>query len=301
LTAQVVYSSIPNPLPGNVGSEGAEAYAFSELGDGLVVSTNGGTLQKVTVIMSDWACEHGHWYIAVGSVGSNGDGPCVTAGKKATYSQSITLNVYSVINSGGGGGTADVLGTPAPGILLGSATETFDVPFRPSSDGVNCGPAAGGDGEAWYSPKDKTCYHGIAFPIVFDFSKQSDITVPASVIVGVQYNTSDYGPTPQRPQPCNSLTAPDNDNCPYDSLNISTDSGGEATPPTNTVYVGSFLDPNSIFVNYTSSANACPGNTVTGSFAIDYGCWAGFHPEIQVMSTKPPKPPKTKKGPPPAI
>src|SRR5437763_1963845 len=32
---QVVYNSIPKPLPGNVGSEGPEAYAFTEIGDGL--------------------------------------------------------------------------------------------------------------------------------------------------------------------------------------------------------------------------------------------------------------------------
>jgi hypothetical protein len=31
---QTVYNSIPKSLPGNVGSEGPEAYAFSELGDG---------------------------------------------------------------------------------------------------------------------------------------------------------------------------------------------------------------------------------------------------------------------------
>jgi uncharacterized membrane protein len=73
---QTVYNSIPKPLPANVASEGPEAYAFSELGDGLALTANTGTLGQVTVIMSSWACQSGNWY----------SGNCVTT-PGATFSQ----------------------------------------------------------------------------------------------------------------------------------------------------------------------------------------------------------------------
>jgi hypothetical protein len=242
----------------------------------------GGTFDKVTVVMSNWACEHGHWYIPVGTVGTNGDGPCVTQpGPGAKFSQAITLKIYGVSGT-------------TPGAVLASTTQTFQIPFRPSSDAKNCS-APNGDGEQWYNAPDKTCYHGLAVPITFDLAPLH-IPIPSTnqAIITLSYNTSDYGPQPQRPQACNSLPAPDNDNCPYDSLNISTDNGGENTPPTNLVFAGSFLDPDSIFVNYANLDSACPSTTKTGTLTIDAGCWAGFHPEIQVSAAgrkqTPPKP-----------
>jgi hypothetical protein len=39
LSAQLLFNSIPPPLPGNVSSLGPEAYAFSQLGDGLVFTS----------------------------------------------------------------------------------------------------------------------------------------------------------------------------------------------------------------------------------------------------------------------
>jgi hypothetical protein len=69
--AGTVYNSIPNPLPGNVSSEGPEAYAFSEIGDGLALAgATGGKLNQVTVIMSSWACTNGNWTTSAT--------PCVT-------------------------------------------------------------------------------------------------------------------------------------------------------------------------------------------------------------------------------
>ena len=35
LADEVIFESIPSPLPGNVDSEGPEAYGFRELGDGI--------------------------------------------------------------------------------------------------------------------------------------------------------------------------------------------------------------------------------------------------------------------------
>jgi hypothetical protein len=270
VSAQPIFNSIPSPLPGNVSSLGPEAYAFSQLGDGLVFTSGSPrTLGRLKVVMSDWACQHGHWYVAIGTVAANGDGPCVTT-PGASFSQAITLNIYAVVPGA----------PPQPGALLYTTTQTFQIPFRPSSDAPHCGPAGspGGDGEQWYSAADNTCYHGFATIIGFELT---GLTVPDQVIVGLQYNTSDFGPVPQRPKPCNAQPAPDNDNCPYDSLNISVE--GHALTGSNLVSTG-------IYVNWTLPAFSCNG---VGAFREDSGTcansaagppdgWKELHPEIEV-------------------
>jgi hypothetical protein len=210
------YNSIPKTLPGNVMSEGPEAYAYSELGDGLSLASEG-TLSQVTVVMSSWACQSGNW------TGSFNGGPaiCATA-PGATFSQPITVKVYAVQ------GTATA---PAPGALLGTVTETFDIPYRPSSTPAQCN----NDGQKWYSKKDNTCYRGLAVPVMVNFSGLH-IPVPTDdrIILTVSYNTTHYGPNPiGESTSCFGTAA----GCPYDSLNISTDTtngyfvGGPDLPP----------------------------------------------------------------------
>lgn len=237
---QTVYNSIPKPLPGNVASEGPEAYGFAELGDGFTLTTTTGTLGQVTVIMSSWACQTGN--VTAGCVTANG----------ATFSQPITVNLYSYDGS---------LAT-----ILGTITQTFNIPYRPSSTPSKCN----GDAQMWYSSKDKICYHGLAVPITVNFSNQH-LAVPANgeLIVTVAFNTNTAGPSP--------IGTPG----PYDSLNISTDGNG---PSGLSGGVGNLLDTNGIFVNYITSATACPDNTVTGRVALDTPCWTGFHPQIQVQA-----------------
>jgi hypothetical protein len=260
----IIYSSIPKPLPGNVGSEGPEAYAFSELGDGVVFPGGaGGTFDHVTVILSSWGCTSGAW----------NTGDCVTAPKNAQFSQIITLNIYAV-NAGS---------PPSPGALLAKTTQTFQIPYRPSSTPDQCS----GDNETWFNPKDKTCYHGIAVPITFDLT-HLNVSVPSEVIVTLAFNSTHYGPSPVgESAPCFTSSG----GCPYDSLNISTDSGGENDPPANVAFIGSFLVPDSIFVNYTLPGNSCSGTSPVGVLALDQGCWTGFHPEIEIGSSSKPAPP----------
>jgi hypothetical protein len=154
-------------------------------------------------------------------------------------------------------------------------TQTFNIPYRPSSDPVKC------EATAWFNKKDGNCYHGFAVPISVNFSGLH-IPVPGNnkIIVTVAYNTTHYGPAPVgQSAACYTTSA----GCPYDSLNISTDSNDG-----NFQSIGTPLDLNGIFVNYTSSALACPGNTTTGVLALDTdaatSCWAGYHPEIQVQA-----------------
>lgn len=84
---------------------------------------------------------------------------------------------------------------------------------------------------------DNTCYQGLATIVSFDLT---GLTVPDQAIVGIQYNTSDYGPVPQGPKPCNAQPAPDNDNCPYDLLNISVQ--GHALTGSNLVSSGIYVN-----------------------------------------------------------
>jgi hypothetical protein len=258
-----VYNSIPKPLPGNVFSEGPEAYAFAELGDAVALTVNTGTVARVTVILSSLACQRGNW--------TSG---CVTH-PGATFSQPLTVNLYSV-NSG-----TSPISVASP---LGTITETFDIPYRPTS---NCQ----SDTTAWYSNKDKTCYHGLAVPVVVNFSRQH-IAIPTDgkLIVTVAFNSTHYGPSPiGESAACFGTSA----GCPYDSLNISTDTQAG-------VFVGGPLDPNGIFVNYTLPNNSCTGTIATGTLVDDTApaCWTGNHPQIEIVAkdTTAPHNPKRRDG-----
>jgi hypothetical protein len=270
-----VYNSVPFPLPGNVASEGPEAYGFAALGDGVKLSAAKGTVGQVIVIMSSWACQSGNWY----------QGTCTTR-PGATFLQPITVNLYSVSSVYSSVYAEPV---PTPQALLGSITQKVPILYRPSVN-AKCGNDTGygfSYPTQWYDPLDKSCNHGIAVPIAVDFSKLN-IALPANneLIVTVSYNTTDYGPSPIGTTACNSTTQ----GCPYDALNISVDGNG---PTGITNGIGSLLDYNGIFVNYTLGAEACPGNTVTGTLALDSPCWTGYHPQIAILANvKNPPPPK---------
>lgn len=264
----VMFNSVPNPIPGNIASEGPEAYAYSQIGDGLMLAGPAGrTLDKVTVVMSSWACQSGNWY---------GPADCVTS-PGATFTLPITINIYSVLLTGEtleGDSPA-----PGPGTLLASVTQEFALPYRPSSDTVNC------TGGPWYDSKSQSCYNGLAAPITFDLSSLK-VKLPKRIIVGIQFNSTHYGPNPigQSASCYSAVVNGTTPGCFYDSLNVSTDNN-------NGYYqaIGSVLDVDGIFFNYSNpGAEACSSPFTTGVFGLDAGpgCWTGYHPEIQVTATK---------------
>jgi hypothetical protein len=82
-----IFNSIPTPVPPDVASLGPEAYAFREVGDGILFPFGtGGTLTKIAVVMSSWACTSGNWHTF---------GTCVTS-PHATFNQPITMNIYNL-------------------------------------------------------------------------------------------------------------------------------------------------------------------------------------------------------------
>jgi hypothetical protein len=170
-TPTTVYDATPASLPPNVASTGFEATSTSEFGDYIHLGGTNRSLNTVTVTMSDWAL--------------HADYPTLPS---AGWTHPITLNVYS--NHLGANG--------APDTLLASKTAAVPIPWRPAAD-----PTCSG-GTAWRA-SDGNCYNGMAFNAVFDLSSPK-VVLPSDIIVGVAYNTADYGAVPiHQPGPYNSL------------------------------------------------------------------------------------------------
>ncbi|HSS21332.1 MAG TPA: hypothetical protein VLL54_14755 [Pyrinomonadaceae bacterium] len=241
-----IYNNIPSPLPGNLDSYGYAAWGVSEFGDRVAFApATGRALTNVTVTMSSWGCQSGTWF----------SGDCVSA-SGATFAHPITLKIYNVA------------GVNGVGTLVGSVTQTFNIPYRPSADNVNC---TGDDAGKWYDAASNTCFNGKAGNITFN---TSGITVPNQAIFGIAFNTTFYGYTPVGPSACSTSAA----GCPYDSLNV-----GLADPA---VYnnVGSNPAPNDAY-QYTLYGSCANGPIVP--FGLDAGCWGGFKPSIRFNAKNP--------------
>jgi len=182
----VVYDNIPSPQPGNVPSVAYEANGISEWGGQIQLAGTARQNPTITVLMSSWGCQAGHWYSS----------DCSTT-PGATFSEPITLNVYNV----GGGG--------AVGSLVATSTQTFAIPYRPSAN-----PAC--TGGRWSPDGGATCFNGYATPIAFTLT---GVTLPSPVIVSVAYNTSHYGYAPYGESTACYTSA---GGCGYDSLNVGT-------------------------------------------------------------------------------
>jgi hypothetical protein len=235
-----IYDNIPDPLPGNLFSQPFQAQQAEEFGDRIAFEAGTGRkLLTATQTMSSWACESGSWFM----------GDCVTT-PGATFSHPITLNIYAV-----GAGNQ-------PGALLGSVTQTFNIPFRPSADPVNC------TGGRWYD--GTSCFNGYATNITFDLSGLTFVA-PNQVIYGIAYNTSNYGDSPLGPQPCSATPQ----GCPYDSLNVA------LTDPATSNTVGSNPAPADAYFDTLTAAWYCDGGTGgVGTFRLDAGCWTGLKPAV---------------------
>jgi parallel beta-helix repeat protein len=185
--AEVVYNAVPSSLPANVASVGFEATSTSEFGDYVHLAGTDRNLKTVTVTMSDWALAS--------------DYPSLPA---SGWSHLITVNVYS--NHLGGNG--------APDTLLATKTQSITIPWRPAADPTCATPTA------WRSLADGQCYNGFAFNATFDLSTPN-VTLPDDVIVGIAYNTADYG------------SAPIHTAGPYNSLNVGIPTGQTASVGTD--------------------------------------------------------------------
>lgn len=240
--AVVVYQSIPSPQPGNVPSEGPEAYAFKELGSQITLAGTARQSPTVTVLLSSWGCQTGSWNLHT----------CATT-PGATFTVPITVRLYNV---GPSNTVGAAIGTPL--------TQTFSVPYRPSADNVHC---TGPDLGKWFN--GTACFNGIASPISFDLS---GVTLPTNVIVSFSYNSTHYGYAPiGESASCYSSSG----GCAYDSLNLGF-SQVPATVGSNPLPNGMYQN-SSIGGEYCD--NGAGGTSI---FRKDDGCWAPYQLAVKV-------------------
>lgn len=202
VTNATVYDATPSTLPPNVASLGFQATSTSEFGDYVHLAGTDRTLSSVTVTMSNWALFADY----AADVRYNGN--------NVSWTHPITINIY--------GNELNTDGTPSN--LLATTTQSVTIPWRPVADPTCAG------GTAWRA-SDLQCYNGIAFNADFDLSSLN-VTLPTDVIVGVAYNTANYGSTPI------GVAGP------YNSLNVGIPSG-------QVVSVGTDDDSDKVFWNTT--------------------------------------------------
>lgn len=211
LGGEVIFDSVPNTLPSNFPSIGFQATQTRSVGDKITFAGTSRDLKSAAVTLSSWACESGEW-----------TGGCITT-PGATFTHPITLNLYNVAGDG------------TKGSLIGTKTQTFTIPYRPSND-PSCGATQWRDTSG-------TCFNGLNHVITFDMT---GVTVPNDVIYEVAYNTGSYG------SPAVGVTGP------YDALNVSLNT---AAP-----IVGTDQNAGEIFWNSTYGGRAL-GLTATTGYA----------------------------------
>jgi hypothetical protein len=243
---KVAYNSIPKNLPGNVPSQPFQAQQVNEFGDSVLLERAGGKAKSVDVVMSSWACESGAWYTL----------NCASS-KNATFRHPITLSLYAATATG------------EPGALLVTDTQTFAIPYRPSAD-PRCVLA---DAGKWYSKADDACYNGFAHEITFKLNDK--VALPEAVVWTVAFDTSGYGPSP-RGYATACATSPEG--CPYDSLNVGTESfEGQPSSGTDTHEDGAVI-------NSSNPATYCVPGT-PNVLRVDRPCWTGFRPLATIRTT----------------
>lgn len=237
-----VYDSIGAVVPGNVSSVGYEATSTREFGDLVQLAPGARRLDTVEVLLSSWGCE-------------SGSGATCTTSPGATFSHEITLNLYQ---STPGVGTG-------VGALITTVTDTFDIPYRPSADLVNCTGGPWFDGDA--------CYNGFATPITFEFP--TNPVVPTNLIWTVAYNTTHHGYSPIGE---GAACYTEDGGCGYDSLNV----GAETLTPDPAA--GIDLDADSLVWNTTFAGfytDAGAGGVGINRFDTN---WTGYRPTARITT-----------------
>jgi hypothetical protein len=217
----------------------------SEFGNGVGVAT-GPNIKKLTVDFQSYGCgDSGHWY----------DGQCkTTPGETFTIPQEgavqgITANLYAV-------GAGDTVGT-----LLGSATNTDPIPYRPSADPSCPDPAQ-------FKNAAGQCVNSLTHLITFDFGSGVSVPAEGKVIWTVTFNTTNSGYVPLGALTCRTANGGD-PGCGYDSLNV-----GTKTYP-GSPYAGSELNADDVYWNKTNAPIAGLAPT---------SAWTGFQPLAQITT-----------------
>ena len=220
-----VFDTIPAVLPPHLPSQPFEAQQTNEFGDRVTLAAGTGRhADKATVVMDTWST--------------------------TAYSHPITFNLYS--------------GTSGNLTLIGSKTQTFDIPARPAADST-CPDTGYGAGFAWRA-SDGKCYNGLAFTITFDLSGLS-VLLPDSFAYGIAYNTNTWG------------YAPIGQPGPYESLNVGVIGDGSTVASTQPS-IGTDPNPDTCLRNYWDFSSVPQGYT---GFVPETG-WTGYAPAVEFFA-----------------
>jgi Bacterial Ig-like domain (group 3)/Fibronectin type III domain len=218
-----IYDTTSTPLVASP-SFSFEATTTNELGNQIQFAGSSRLLNNVVVTMDSWGCQSGTWT----------DSPICVTTPGSTFSEPLTLNLYNV------GIDGISVGSP-----IASITQTFNIPYRPSTDPscpLSTDDGSTGDQETFMY--DGSCVHGLPVNVTFNLG---DVVVPDNVIWSIAYNTSDYGAAPYGDlTACHSTS----EGCGYDSLNVlATIANGPS--------VGSDTFPGTAYVNGASGYPYC--------------------------------------------
>lgn len=143
--AQAIFNNIPSTLANSYPSLGYEATSTQEFGNRIEFAAGPRLLTSATFTMVNWA-KQSDWTSYTDPTG---------------YAHPLTVNIYAA-------GTGNT-----PGALLGSKTQSFQIPWRP---------------EVWPT-------NGFAFNVTFDLSTLG-LTAPNQIVYGIAYNTQSHGYNP---------------------------------------------------------------------------------------------------------
>jgi hypothetical protein len=236
LHAGIIYSSNPSPLPVSVPSAGYAAGHTAEVGELIQFAGTDRTLTGATIVMDTWAAES----------------PWETVGLSTGYNLAMTLNVYSVDNSGV---------QPEPGTLLASVNQIASIPWRPEASS-QCAGNATVNNVGQFLGSDSACHDGMAFLLSFNLS---NVIVPDQVIWGLAFNTFTDGFNPV------GVAGP------YDSLNLGFNNLGAS--------IGSAPAPGTAYLYSTvGAAYADGGSGGLGTFRQDQN-WGSYVGDIAFNGT----------------
>jgi hypothetical protein len=229
LLGEAQFDAAPNPLPLNLPSVGFEATATSELGDLIRLAGTEHFVESVALTMSSHA-------IRSDFPGASPFG----------FSHPITLKIYSVDRRSG---------TPIPGAVLASVTQTFLIPWRPEPEANATLPA-----RPWRGT-DGILYSGLAFTLTIDLASLA-LSLPHEIIAAVSFNTEHFGPAP--------IGAPG----PYNYLHMGVTNALPAA--------GTNVEPDALFWKTAVASNYSDDGASGVNLLRRDPEWLGFQPAIRI-------------------
>jgi hypothetical protein len=250
-SGEVIYSNLPGRL-GGLPSVAFESYSTAEFGGEVQFAGTARKNPTVTFVLASYACQ-------------NGRAASCRTNPGASFSWPLTLEVYQA------GAGASV------GSLITRVTRKFNIPYRPSA-------RAGCPDEGWTQGFGAECSFAAIDKVSFPLA---GTTLPSSAVLGLAFDTRDYGGNPRKR------------GGPYDLLGTVVDAdyvctvhkrgsglclpGGyrnlHAKPPS----VGSNPLPSQVFINTTYEALVCGG--AAGSFGSTGSCWRNEQPALEVRAS----------------